>query len=69
MVSVGTRRLMINIPETSPCDLTTSQKNVPELVPHPETLTPVVALKTSLKVLGVFKSFQHQLLVLLAWRL
>lgn len=69
MVSVGTRRLMINIPEISPCDLTISQKNVPELVPHPETLTPVAALKTSLEVLRVFKSFQHQLLVLLAWRL
>ena len=61
---VGTRRLMIKIPETSSSYLNTSQS---KKVMHPAALTTSSAFKnSSLKAIQEFRSLGHKL-VLLAW--
>ena len=60
---------MMLTPEISPSDLIpTNQKNVHELIMHPTTLKPNVAFKNpSLKAIREFRSFEHELPILLAW--
>ena len=58
---VGTRTLMIKIPETPPCYLTTNQS---EQSPQATTRTPSVLFKKknpSLKAIREFESFEHEL--------
>ena len=63
----GTRRLMIKIPGTPPCHLTTSQS---EESHTPAALAPNVTFKNaSLKTLREFGSFEHKLPIHLAWSL
>ena len=61
----GTRRLMIKIPETSPCYLTINQS---EESPYAATLTTNVAFKSPpLKAIWESGSFEHELPVFLDW--
>ena len=61
----GTRRLVIKIPETSPCYLTISQS---EESPYTATLTPNVAFKNPpLKAIQESGSFEHELPSFLDW--
>ena len=65
---VGTRRLMIKIPKTSSCYLTTNQSEECLSVDHkPVILTPNAALKKkpSLQSIREFRSFEHELSILL----
>ena len=55
----------VEIPQTSP---PTNQKKVHELIMHPMTLTPNNYFKNPcLKATGEFRSFEHELPILLAW--
>ena len=43
---VGAGKCMIEIPEMPPCQPSTRQKSVHELITHPATLTPALSLKS-----------------------
>ena len=59
---VGTRRWIIKVPKTSPCDHTTNQS---EESPQAATFIPNVAFKNpSLKATRKLGSFEHELPVL-----
>lgn len=65
---VGTRRLMIHIPETSLCYLPINQSKENQKIIIPAALIPHVAFKNpSLKAIKEFRYSDTRLPVLLAW--
>ena len=66
---IRTRRLILEIPETSPCYLTINQSEDCAQADHApcDSLPHIVFQNPSLKAIGEFDSFKHELPVLLAW--
>ena len=65
---VGTRRLMMELPETSPCYFTSKQSEEdPQANQAPYKLFPTLPLKAFTK--REFRSSEHELSFLLAWHL